>query len=161
MMLEFFQWFFRSKSVRKSSRRFKSVFVSKSELLEARMMLAGDVFQNPANAYDVNNDGAASPMDALILTMLSSRRATIVAASEPDSVVTVQPAPPTSAELTDTYFYDVNGDGVSSLTDLTALVRELNGAGEPGDVATFHVRTTDLAGNPISRHILNSSLSVR
>ena len=114
------------------------------ETLESRQLLAGDVFQNPINAFDVNGDSAVSPIDAL--TVRRSQAAFVRAAEtraagaagEPDDSL-----PPVYA--------DVNGDGIVDDLDFTAVVSEINDpSGEPGDVVTFRLETVDLTGNAIT-----------
>ena len=86
----------RSQTARKSPRRFKSAFCSRAELLEAKMMLAGDVLQNPANVYDVNNDGFVSPRDAVAIVwkLATSSGHVAQASGEPED----QPQPRKQAE---------------------------------------------------------------
>lgn len=129
-------FFSRSKSKKRSTSTWKSKFVSRAELLEARQMLAGDVMQNPSNVYDVNNDSYVSPSDAaaLVLQLVNTPR-TSGAQGEP----TVE------------YSYlDVTGDGEMNQDDLLAVVAEINGSGEPGDGLTFEFETFDTNGNAIS-----------
>jgi len=125
-------------------------------MLEARVLLAGDAFQNPENAFDVNNDGTPSPMDALMFSLLSSQRAAGEPIEADFSSVTDLSAPivgsGTLSSSADDLFMDVDGNGVANMDDYNAVVDALNASasGEPGDVVTFHVRTTDLDDNVIS-----------
>lgn len=129
-----------------SVRRFRSTFSSRAELLEDRMMLAGDVVQNFENPMDVNGDGLSTPRDAAILAF---RLATIggraAAAAQGEPTVSASAVSSSSG-----MFYDVTGDGVLSDADFDTLVESLNAQGEPGDVVTIIVRTTDLSGTEIS-----------
>lgn len=133
--------FSRSKPAKRtSSNRWKQAFASRLEILEAREMLAGDVLQNPANAFDVNGDSYVSPVDALIVHQARQENAVVRssgAAGEPSD--------------SSSFFADVTGDGTVDDEDLTAVVSAINaGAGEPGDVVTFRLETVDLAGNVIT-----------
>lgn len=104
------------------------------------MMLAGDVVQNLDNPFDVNNDGFVTTRDAATVALrlaLSGSAASSSASGEPD-------------DNTGNVFYDVNGDGLFDNADFESLVQALNGSGEPGDVVTVQVQTTDLSGNVIT-----------
>ena len=122
-------------------------------MLEARVLLAGDVCQNPDNVFDVNNDGTTSPMDALMFSLLSSNRAAGEPIEADLSGLDLSPTfgSGTLSTLADDVYMDVDGNGIADMEDYEAVVDALNAAsGEPGDVVTFNVRTTDLDGNEIT-----------
>lgn len=138
------RFFPRLQSARKSLRRFATTFSSRAELLEERAMLAGDVLQNPLNFYDVNGDGYVSPRDAAAIVWR-------LATSRGHSEARAQAAGESNTgDTPETMFYDVTGDGVLGQSDFQSVVAELNASGEPGDVVTFNIITTDLSGTPIS-----------
>jgi hypothetical protein len=75
-------------------------------------------WQNPILRYDVNNDGAVSPIDALLLINYINSQA-----SPP-------PALPQPRPVGDP-FYDVNGDGVASAQDVLFVINEINRLNSP------------------------------
>ena len=143
-----FRLFSRSKPTSQSARKYRSAFPSRSELLEARMMLAGDVVQNLTNPQDVNNDGHVTARDAAMISwVLSNSRSQALAVDTGSG----EPTSTTQASEAPSIFLDVNGDGLLNSSDLDSIVRALNGgSGEPGDVVTFQLTTTDLEGNPVT-----------
>lgn len=77
-------------------------------------------FTNPNNAMDVNNDGYASPIDALLLiSYLNANGSTDVRALSGEGEGAAQ----TSASR---YYYDVNADRVISPLDVLGVVGFLN-----------------------------------
>ena len=141
-----------------SRQRSTSRFSSRAELLEARMMLAADVtgspFQNQADPYDVTDDGHVSSRDALIVIKELNRggaRRLEMAEGEGDVV----------QAASSINYIDVNGDEFLDSRDALTLIRQLNGEGEPGDVVTFRLETTNLAGDPVSSVDVGDEFVVR
>ena len=133
----------RSRAAKQSVARRKPTFSAKLELLEARQMLAGDVLQNPTNAFDVNNDAYVSPVDALII-----RKAIQQGALRNSSVRSSAAGEPGESN---SIFADVTGDGAINERDIDAVISEINSpSGEPGDVVTFRIDTLDVSGNSIT-----------
>ena len=113
------------------------------------MMLAADItgspFQNQTDPYDVTNNGNVSAFDALmVITALNAGGSgpLELAEGENDSV--------TTAQSSSTHYIDVNGDEFLDSRDALNVIQKLNGESEPGDVVTFRLEITDLAGSPIS-----------
>jgi len=80
-------------------------------------------FTNPTNPMDVNDDGQASPVDALILiNYLNSQGSTDLGA------LAGAEGEPSSSH----YYYDVNADMVISPLDVLGIISHLNSAGLQG-----------------------------
>lgn len=77
---------------------------------------SGEGLTNPHNAYDVNNDGAVSPIDALILINKLNSRNGIQSFSDQGA----------SGESTPHYFIDVDGDGKLSPLDALSVINYIN-----------------------------------
>jgi hypothetical protein len=76
-------------------------------------------FTNPNNAMDVNNDGYASPSDALALINYLN-------ANGPQELTSSNPAASAEGENAVTFYYDTNGDYVISPLDVIGVVNYLN-----------------------------------
>ncbi|MCA9141617.1 MAG: tandem-95 repeat protein [Planctomycetaceae bacterium] len=119
----------------KLSRRFSGLFRSRkhkkqrsyrslrTESLENRMMLAGDVFYsvttNPFDSEDVNRDGHVTALDAL---------AVINAMSAQNSVAQAEGSAQAGGKIE--FDVDVNADGHLSPIDALKVINELNAEGE-------------------------------
>jgi VCBS repeat-containing protein len=115
----------------------------------------GNPWQNPINRFDVNNDGAVSPIDVLVLVNdLNARDA---------RPLPIPPIPP----FVPPPFLDVNGDRSVTPQDALAVINHLNsggseGEGEPSwDAAqdSLVVDPLELPGSPVRIVWLSSSAS--
>lgn len=80
---------------------------------------AGEGLQNQVNAYDVNNDGHVSPIDALILiNQLNAKRS--ASSSLTSDIVSGEEGP--------RYYIDVDGDGTLSPLDALSVINYINNA---------------------------------
>lgn len=114
-----------------------------AESLEKRLLLAGDfnLWQNPHDFEDVNDDGATTALDALlIVNHLNDHGSHELPARVLDL---------SGGEAEQGPYLDVNGDGFSTPLDYLQVVNDINGEGAAGDNATFRSEITDLQGNPL------------
>jgi len=114
-------------------------------------------WQNPTHAVDVNGDGFASAIDALLIFNELERSG--------DRLLPRPPEPPDAPPP----FYDYNGDAVLSSFDGQAALHELDNSGvgqleeprsdlpqDPPDLplgdhlVNYRLETTDAAGNPLA-----------
>jgi len=113
------------------------------ESLETRRLLASDVGmgQNVHNAFDVNDDGHAEPLDAVILT--NHLNAEIASGGS--------------------NYYDVNGDEVVNPLDMLNLANFLNrdDVNRDGEIVGYTVSVTDLDNNPIDSIQVDGLFKVR
>jgi hypothetical protein len=118
---------------------------SAGEVEDHLVTIISNPWQNPSNGYDVNNDGAVSPVDALLL---------INHLNTNDGDPTLPIPKPASAP-----FLDVNGDGFITTLDVLQEITELNrlnrlqqpgGEGESG---------RELIESPAARNHLDDILS--
>ena len=88
-----------------------------AEMLEDRVLLAGDLLHNEAMAADVNADGLVNVQDVLevVKEMRNGGSSGEGEAGQP-------------------MFVDVNGDGFLTVQDVTTVVGHIRGEGAPGDV---------------------------
>jgi hypothetical protein len=105
----------------KQSRRRRSNRLLRAEQLEGRVLLAGDLFHNDLRASDVNNDGMATPIDALLVINALSQNG---ASSE--------------GVANDKVYLDTNGDGELSPIDVLVPINDmLLGVGEGSAVVSY------------------------
>jgi hypothetical protein len=83
-------------------------------------IVSGEGFTNLNNRFDVNNDGAATPIDALIIINSLSRGGTRALAVDPNA----------EGEGGSKMFIDVNGDGFLSPIDVLQVINAINRPGE-------------------------------
>lgn len=124
-------------------------------------------WQNPTHAIDINGDGFASPIDALLVFNEWNRNGQ-------DRLLPTPPVPPEVPPP----FYDYNGDGVLSSFDGQAVLEDLdnNGTGQlpqprldlpqdppdlpDGSLVNFRLETSDAAGNARSEFGLGETFYV-
>lgn len=139
------------------SRRFRGPFVQRIqqlELLETRMLLAGDLvasWQNPVDCNDTNQDGIVSAVDALnVIQQINrggARQLPELASGEPGSLSSVA-------------LIDTNGDGFLTPADAHQVIEFLNAQGE-GEVLSVRLEVTDLDGNVITNADVGDEFQVR
>ncbi|MFT5525144.1 MAG: hypothetical protein ACI9HK_003110 [Pirellulaceae bacterium] len=130
----------RSQNQNRRRRSQRSMIV---ESLETRRLLASDVGlgQNVHNAYDVNQDGHAEPLDAVVL--INHLNADVSAGKQ--------------------YYYDVNGDGTTNPLDMLNLANYLNSedVNRDGEIVGYTVSVTDLDNNSIDSIQVGGLFKVR
>ncbi|MEL6104534.1 MAG: peroxidase family protein [Planctomycetota bacterium] len=108
-----------------------------SEPLESRQLLAGDYFHNHSMPEDVNNDGAVTARDALVIINAMGH-----------------------GNRDETMFTDVNGDGHRSPNDALRVINRIGrGHQDPPVGETDEVRTIDGTGNNVDNPELGSAHS--
>lgn len=120
------------------------------ERLETRAMLAADslsAWHNFANAYDVNNDGRVTALDALnvvnALNTGGSRDLTQVSSGAVNRSMFM-----TAASQERVFYLDVNGDSMLTARDALTVINKLNAA--QGEQVRIRLEVTDTAGDPIT-----------
>ncbi|MFN0018363.1 MAG: Ig-like domain-containing protein [Pirellulaceae bacterium] len=112
-----------------------------AEQLESREMLAGEVFHNPDDPFDTDNDGVFAPVDILhVINQLNT----------PASAASGE-GPGTSGQKL--YFNDVNNDGYVSPVDALQAINRYNARaaeGENGFLVTVTVQAIALDNDPTS-----------
>lgn len=141
----------------RSPRRFRGPFAQRIqhlELLENRMLLAGDLvasWQNPVDCNDTNQDGVVSAVDVLnVIQQINrggARQLPELAAGEPGSLSSVA-------------LVDTNGDGYLTPADAHQVIEFLNAQGE-GEVLSVRLEITDLDGNVITTAGVGDEFQVR
>jgi hypothetical protein len=96
------------------------------ESLEQRTMLNA-TWQNPARPLDVNNDGHASPIDALLIINRLNANSDLEIAALPARSHGLEP------------YYDLNGDGYVSPIDALLIINALNARGNEEIYSTARV----------------------
>ncbi|MEO8493500.1 MAG: tandem-95 repeat protein [Planctomycetota bacterium] len=120
----------------KLSRRFRQLFTKTSrqsrqrrsnrclrtEQLEGRMLLAGDLLHNDLNSADVNNDGHIAPNDALAVINEINKRESGVGGEGSSSVP---------------MYYDTSNDGLLSAIDVLITVNALAEGENPAQIVRY------------------------
>ena len=105
-------WFKRNRLSMRKDKRMIFQRRLRTEWLESRQLMAGDLVQHNAfNPEDVNDDGECTPLDALlVINELRARGQTAAATARPT-------------------FSDVNNDGIRSPIDALTIINRLNRRG--------------------------------
>jgi VCBS repeat-containing protein len=104
------------------------------ERLEARNLLAGDLWHNAEMPADVNHDSQLTPIDALLVINELNASNSGTRAAIPDRPM----------------FYDVSGDRNLTPVDALLVINALNAEGENGMLVQIRLEVTDLENNPIT-----------
>ncbi len=132
----------------------------KTEALEARQLLAANIFHNELVPEDVNQDGAVTALDALMVINQMNRQSR---GGDAGTVDSNQPANHQRGPMT-----DVNNDGRQTALDALMVINRLSrrrggdphpsrGAGPQTDDLSDDVRSIDGSGNNLESPLLGSA----